>query len=84
MNYITIHTINEKVVTYLTIRDFEELVPSEKFMRVQKSYLVAVEKISGLEGNELLLENNKSVLVGESYRLKVIEFLSGFMKQKKK
>jgi len=53
-------------------------------MRVQKSYLVAVEKISGLEGNELLLENNKSVLVGESYRLKVIEFLSGFMKQKKK
>lgn len=83
-NYITIHTINEKVVTYLTIRDFEELVPSEKFMRVQKSYLVAVEKISGLEGNELLLENNKSVLVGESYRLKVIDFLSGFMKQKKK
>ncbi len=79
-NYITIHTINEKVVTYLTIRDFEELVPSEKFMRVQKSYVVAVEKISGLEGNELILENNKSVLVGESYRLKVNDFLSSKVK----
>lgn len=83
-NYITIHTITEKVVTYLTIKDFEELVPSEKFMRVQKSYVVAIEKIIGLEGNEILLENNKSVLVGESYRQKVHEFLGGFMKQKKK
>ena len=83
-NYITIHTITEKVVTYLTIKDFEELVPPEKFMRVQKSYVVAIEKIMGLEGNEILLENNKSVLVGESYRQKVHEFLSGFMGGKRK
>lgn len=83
-NYITIHTITEKVTTYLTVRDFEELVPPEKFMRVQKSYVVAIEKIMGLEGNELVLENNKSVLVGESYRHKVNEFLSGFMGGKRK
>jgi DNA-binding LytR/AlgR family response regulator len=83
-NYITIHTIAEKVTTYLTIRDFEELVPPEKFMRVQKSYVVAVEKIMGLEGNELVLENNKSVLVGESYRQKVNEFFGGFMGGKKR
>jgi two-component system, LytTR family, response regulator len=83
-NYITIHTITEKIITYLTIRDFEELVPPEKFMRVQKSYVVAIEKIIGLEGNEIILENNKSVLVGESYRQKVNEFLSGYMSQKRK
>lgn len=82
-NYITIHTITEKIVTYLTIRDFEELVPPEKFMRVQKSYVVAVEKIMGLEGNQIMLENNKSVLVGESYRQKVNEFFGGFMGGKK-
>lgn len=83
-NYITIHTINEKVITYLTIRDFEELVPPEKFMRVQKSYVVATEKIVGLEGNEIVLENDKSVLVGETYRQKVNEFLGGYMSQKRK
>jgi DNA-binding LytR/AlgR family response regulator len=82
-NYITIHTTTEKITTYLTVRDFEELVPSEKFMRVQKSYVVAVEKIMGLEGNELVLENNKSVLVGESYRQKVNDFFGGFMGGKK-
>jgi DNA-binding LytR/AlgR family response regulator len=83
-NYITIHTIAEKIITYLTIRDFEELVPPEKFMRVQKSYVVSLEKIMGLEGNELVLENNKSVLVGESYRQKVNEFLGGFLGRKRK
>ncbi|MEA5461124.1 LytTR family DNA-binding domain-containing protein [Arcicella sp. LKC2W] len=82
-NYITIHTITEKITTYLTLRDFEELVPSEKFMRVQKSYVVAIAKITGLEGNELVLENNKAVLVGESYRQKVNEFFGGFMNKKK-
>lgn len=83
-NYITIHTITEKITTYLTVRDFEELVPPEKFMRVQKSYVVAIEKIMGLEGNELILENNKSVFVGESYRQKVNEFFGGFMGGKKR
>ena len=83
-NYITIHTITEKITTYLTVRDFEELVPPEKFMRVQKSYVVAIEKIMGLEGNELVLENNKSVLVGESYRSKVNEFFGGFMGGKRR
>jgi two-component system, LytTR family, response regulator len=83
-NYITIHTTTEKITTYLTVRDFEELVPPEKFMRVQKSYVVAIEKIMGLEGNEILLENNKNVLIGDSYRQKVLAFLSGFMGRKKK
>jgi hypothetical protein len=38
----------------------------------------------GLEGNELVLENDKSVLVGESYRHKVNEFFGGFMGGKKR
>ncbi len=83
-NYIDIHTIKEKIFTYMTIKDFVELVPPERFMRVQKSYVVAIEKITGLEGNELLLENNKSVLIGESYRTKVHEFLGGFMSKKRR
>lgn len=83
-NYITIYTTTEKIITYLTVRDFEELVPPERFMRVQKSYVVAIEKIIGLEGNEILLENSKSVLMGESYRQKVHEFLNGFIAGKKR
>jgi two-component system, LytTR family, response regulator len=83
-NYIDIHTATEKIVTYMTVRDFDELVPSEKFMRVQKSYIVAIEKIMGLEGNEIVLADSRKVLVGESYRQKVNEFFSGFMSKKRR
>jgi two-component system, LytTR family, response regulator len=83
-NYIDIHTATEKIVTYMTVRDFDELVPSEKFMRVQKSYVVAIEKIMGLEGNEIILADSRKVLVGESYRQRVNEFFSGFMSQKRR
>ncbi len=53
-------------------------------MRVQKSYLVAVEKISGLEGNQIMLENDKIVMVGESYKQKVYDLLNSYMIHKKK
>jgi two-component system, LytTR family, response regulator len=82
-NYLTIHLDNEKITTYLTIKEFEELVPSEKFLRVQKSYVVSIEKITGVNGNEILLENKKKVLIGESYRTRVFEFLNTFLIKKK-
>jgi DNA-binding LytR/AlgR family response regulator len=82
-NYLIIHTESEKIMTYLTIRDFEELVPAERFIRVQKSYIAAVEKIIGIDGNEIILVNNKKVLIGESYRTRVYEFMNNFLIQKK-
>ncbi|MCU0467385.1 MAG: LytTR family DNA-binding domain-containing protein [Arcicella sp.] len=82
-NYITIHLENEKIMTYLTIRDFEELVPADRFIRIQKSYIVSIEKIIGLDGNEIILINNRKVLVGESYRTRVSEFMNNFLIQKK-
>jgi DNA-binding LytR/AlgR family response regulator len=82
-NYLSIYTDNEKIMTYLTIRDFEELVPAERFIRVQKSYIVSIGKIMGIDGNEIILENNRRVLIGESYRSRVNEFLNNFLIQKK-
>jgi DNA-binding LytR/AlgR family response regulator len=82
-NYLSIYTENEKIMTYLTIRDFEELVPADRFLRVQKSYIVSIGKIMGVDGNEIILENNRRVLIGESYRARVNEFLNNFLIQKK-
>lgn len=81
-NYLIIHTENEKIMTYLSIKDFEELMPADRFLRVQKSYVVSIEKISGIDGNEITLENSKKVLVGESYRTRVYDFLKIFLIKK--
>lgn len=53
-NYVAIHTPEKKYITYLTFKSIEESLPAEQFLKVHKSYLVAVSKISSIEGNEII------------------------------
>ena len=40
-NYVTIHTVNKKYITYLTFKSMEESLPADQFIRVHKSYMVS-------------------------------------------
>lgn len=53
-NYVAIHTAEKKFITYLTFKSIEESLPADLFIKVHKSYLVAVQKISSIEGNEII------------------------------
>ncbi len=54
-NYVSIYTPSQKYVTLLPLKAVEEALPTELFMRVHRSYLVALDKIQTLRGYELLL-----------------------------
>ncbi|MBC7828553.1 MAG: response regulator transcription factor [Chitinophagaceae bacterium] len=54
-NYIAVHTINKKYITYLTFKAVEESLPPQIFLKVHKSYLVALSKIESIEGNEIII-----------------------------
>lgn len=54
-NYIAVHTANKKYITYLTFKSIEESLPQNLFLKVHKSYLVALSKIESIEGNEILI-----------------------------
>ena len=54
-NYVAIHTHDKKYITYLTFKSIEESLPAELFLKVHKSYLVAVQRISSIEGNEIIV-----------------------------
>ncbi|QEH39918.1 LytTR family DNA-binding domain-containing protein [Chitinophaga sp. XS-30] len=66
-NYLTIHTAQGKHMTLATFRAAEEQLPPGKFLRVHKSYIVAVDKIQSLSGNELSCGGHK-VPVSKNYR----------------
>jgi DNA-binding LytR/AlgR family response regulator len=53
-NYVAIHTAEKKYITYLTFKSIEESLPQDLFIKVHKSYLVAVSKINSIEGNEII------------------------------
>ncbi len=54
-NYVTIHTTARKYITYLTFKSIEEYLPSGAFIKCHKSFIVAVSKVSSIEGNEIII-----------------------------
>ena len=75
-NYVAIHTADENIVTLLTLKDLVERLPAHQFMRVHKSFLVSVDKIHALDGNQILFKNRKApVPLGNTYRSTFFEAL---------
>lgn len=71
--YAAIHLPNNNRLLFLhTLRHLEEMLPSRHFMRIHKSYIVAIDKTTALEGNFLYLGDVK-IPVGESYKSRVME-----------
>lgn len=56
-NYVTIHTVDKKYMTYLTFKSMEEYLPVDKFIKTHKSYIVAAAKIDSIEGNDIRIGN---------------------------
>lgn len=69
-DYITIHTTSDKIMTLQSLRSFEESLPSDKFLRIHKSHLIAIDKITAIENNRILI-NNTFLPIGEVYREQV-------------
>lgn len=56
-NYVTIHTVEKKYITYLTFKSIEEYLPVDKFIKTHKSYIVAAAKVDSIEGNDIRIGN---------------------------
>lgn len=54
-NYCILHTPARKLIAYITLTGLEEKLPSNKFLKVHKSYVINLEKITALDGNDLFI-----------------------------
>ncbi|SHM52641.1 LytR/AlgR family response regulator transcription factor [Mucilaginibacter sp. OK098] len=70
-NYVNIYTLKGKYVTMLSLKNLEENLDQKAFIRVHKSYIVAIGKIDGIEGNEIFIQNNR-IPISRNYRDQVI------------
>ena len=68
-NYITIHRGQQKTLVYLTMKELEERLPSEQFMRVHKSFIVAIPQITAIDHGDITLKNRKEKIpIGATYK----------------
>ncbi len=56
------------LVTHMTMKGMEEMLPRELFMRVHRSYIVALDKISSVSPQFDLTVGGRLIHVGEVYR----------------
>ena len=67
-NYITFHQGKNKIVAYSTMKDLEDILPLHTFMRIDKSYIVALPKISMIENGFVVLGNGHRISIGSNYK----------------
>jgi DNA-binding LytR/AlgR family response regulator len=66
-DYVRIKTEKESLITYQRISYLEEKLPEDKFMRVHKSFIVAVDKVGSLGSNSVKIKD-KEIPVGRNYK----------------
>ncbi len=71
-NYVIIHTRRGKYMTLLPLKTVEEYLDPAKFLRVHKSYLVAIAKVESIENTELFIQTHQ-IPISRNLREQVIE-----------
>jgi two-component system, LytTR family, response regulator len=74
-DYIAIHTKQDKLITLQSLRSMEDSLPAQQFMRIHKSFIIALNKIESIERNRIFIKN-EVVPIGDTYRelfFKIIE-----------
>ncbi len=74
-NYTKLFFKSEMIVSHEKISEYESLLPSANFLRVHKSFIVALDKIKQIEGNRIWIEDHK-IPVGQTYKSLVSKLYS--------
>ncbi|QSW90261.1 MULTISPECIES: LytTR family DNA-binding domain-containing protein [Flavobacterium] len=65
-DYLKINTTTGKYIIHSTLSDFTDLLPEKNFLRIHRSYTIAIDKIDAVEGNSIEIEGLRYV-IGRSY-----------------
>ncbi|MDG3583460.1 MULTISPECIES: LytR/AlgR family response regulator transcription factor [Galbibacter] len=65
-DYIKLHSREGTYISHKSLSSISEELPSENFIRVHKSYTIAIDKVKSIEGNLIEIENKK-IPIGRNY-----------------
>lgn len=66
-DYVKIHTAQQTLVTKLQIGEFESLIASPNMLRVHKSYIVNLDKVTAYSASQLEI-NTHEIPIGRTYK----------------
>ena len=75
-DYIIIYKTNgEKLMVLMTLKTLEKQLPFDRFCRIHRSYMVAIDKIQGLKGGKILV-GDEQLPLSDSCKPAFFELLS--------
>lgn len=75
-NYVRIHQADlPSIMSQTSMKNIQEILPAEKFIRVHKSFIVPVHRIASYTSKTITLHNGTKIPIGRSYRKNVITAL---------
>jgi len=74
-DYLQIHTEDSKIMTLLNFKKMQELLDPQKFIRVHKSYVIAIDKIDYIENNAIKIKD-KLIPVSNTYKIAFYNLLN--------
>ncbi len=79
-DYVKVHLISKPnpLLSLTSLKSMEELLPSDQFMRVHRSFIVALDHIESVSKNTINI-GNQSITVGDNYKEPFLEFMSRWM-----
>lgn len=69
-DYVRVVTQYENLITHHNLRSITKALPSDKFLRIHRSYTIALDKIKSLEGNNVEVQDKK-LPIGRNYQKKI-------------
>ncbi len=73
-NYLFVYTKDKKIMTLMRMKELEDQLPPENFIRIHKSFIISSKHIDLIERHQVTI-NEKQIPIGRNYRemfLKVI------------
>jgi len=72
--YLQIVTSSEKIISYLSLAYMIEKLPSDRFIRVHRSYIISIDKIKSYSATEITLPG-KTIPIGNHYKQSTLSIL---------
>ena len=84
-DYVLFYLDNEPkpLITHLTMKAIEDMLPKDRFLRIHRSYIIAVDKIQKVDRNDCVYIGNEIIHIPDGYLQTFRQFLeTRIIKQK--
>lgn len=67
--YVEIHYCKHSAIVLSSLKELEEILPTPKFLRVHRSFIISTDKIKAIVDNQVILRDlDLAIPIGDAYR----------------